>query len=363
MIAECLPNADYFARQQLEKVNRFSADRRVPLWGHIDITYRCNLRCIHCYAGSERVSTEITEESTAPVIREILQEAAAMGCLRLLISGGEPLLRPDFEEIYKTAKELGIIVTVFTNATLVTDRHVKLLQEFPPYLVEISIYGATAATYESVTGVPGSYAACITGIERLLAGKIRSALKTPMLQRNIHELGLIEGLAKKCGLSFRIDPIIIPQLNRDKTSLEQRIDPAIATAVEFTDGSRAQFYKEHYRTAQESQEQKTLYDCKAGVTKFHIDPAGIVRPCFMIRNIKHSTIEAGFKVAWHAVCADFLQLPAISSTRSCGTCNDRSLCGYCPGMFYLENGSYGSPPSDVCKIALHRKEKVLSISQ
>lgn len=362
MISECFPKADSFARQQLEKADRFAVDRRVPLYGHVDVTYRCNLRCIHCYAGCERQdAVEITEESTASSIMEILTEVADLGCLRLLISGGEPLCRPDFEEIYRGAKELGLLVTVFTNGTLVTDRLIKMFREWPPFFVEVSIYGATSATYEGVTGVPGSFEACMAGIERLHAGGVTMGLKTVMLRRNIHELAAIEGLTKRLDLSFRIDPVIGPGLNGDKDPLEQRIDPVTAIAVEFADDLRVEHMIRRYNT-RESIKKKTLYQCNAGVTRFHVDPKGIVRPCFMERKIAYSAVEMGFKEAWRSTCNDLAQLATVFSPASpCEGCGNKPLCSYCPGLFYLEKGSYGSPPSYVCRIAALRKEKVLSI--
>lgn len=363
MISECFPNADSFTRQQLEKANRFALDHRVPLYGHIDVTYRCNLRCIHCYAGCERQDVaEITEESTASTIVEILTEAADLGCLRLLISGGEPLCRPDFEEIYRSAKELGLLVTVFTNGTLVTDRLIKMFREFPPFFVEVSIYGATPETYEGVTGVPGSYEACMAGVERLRTGEVRMGLKTVMLQRNIHELAAIEGLAKRLDLFFRIDPVIRPKLNGDKDTIEQRIDPNAAVAVEFADDWRAEQMIRSYNTGRSSKRQ-TPYQCDVGVTKFHVDPEGMVRPCIMERKIAHSAVEMGFKEAWRSTCDDIAQLADVFSPDSpCEECSDKPLCVYCPGMFYLENGSYSRPPSYICEIAALRKEKILSIS-
>jgi radical SAM protein with 4Fe4S-binding SPASM domain len=365
VIADCFPGADLFARQCAEKVNRFSVDHKVPLQGHIDVTYRCNLRCIHCYVGDERqCAGHIAKELSTGEAREILNDAAHMGCLFLLISGGEPLCRPDFEEIYRSAKELGMVVTVYTNATLIEDRHVKLFRELPPRLVEISIYGATEETYEGVTGVPGSFDACMAGVERLHAGGVRVGLKTVMLQQNVGELTGIEGLAKRYDLPFRMDPIIVPELNGNKAPLLQRIEPETAAATEFSDERRAQLYLEHFRNSITVRGRKTLYQCNAGLVAFHVDPTGIVRPCFMERKIAYSAIEIGFKEAWRAVREVFSQMAVdFSSPGICEGCSERPLCGYCPGMFHLENGSYGRPPSYVCRIAALRKEKVLSLSQ
>ena len=130
---------------------------RIPFSGSIDLTHRCNLDCVHCYLGprAER-RTGAAEMSTGRIL-SLLDEITDAECLNLLITGGDPLIREDFPVIYSHAKKNGLLVTIFTNGTLLTDRVLDLFVDLPPLEVEISIYGATAPTYEKITRVPGSY--------------------------------------------------------------------------------------------------------------------------------------------------------------------------------------------------------------
>src|SRR5512143_2978103 len=143
--------------------------RRVPLEGTLETTYRCNLACVHCYvnlpAGSrEARQRELSLDRLFALVDEIVEE----GSLFVLFTGGEVLVRPDFPQLYLHARSKGLLVTIFTNGTLVTDAVADLLAEHPPEKVEISLYGMTKETYERVTRVPGSVEKCLAGMRRLV---------------------------------------------------------------------------------------------------------------------------------------------------------------------------------------------------
>ena len=236
-----------------EHLGRFFAKAgrdRVPISGAFDLTYRCNFRCLHCYAGhlATEARSRASELETGQVI-DLLSAAAEAGCLMMLLSGGEPLLRHDFLDIYTAAKRLGLIVTVFTNASLLTEDHLNVFAEYPPHLVEVSVYGAGEATYERITGVHGSFRRVRTGIERLLDGGARVGLKTMILRDNVDDIDGIEAMATSLGLRFRLDPMVTPRLNGDLTPLEQRVDPQQAVDLEMRTWERradmAAFFKRH----------------------------------------------------------------------------------------------------------------------
>jgi hypothetical protein len=131
--------------------------RRYPLGGSLEVTERCNLACLHCFINQPAGNRDAAAgELTLPQVRNVLDQMAGAGCLFLLITGGEALLRPDFREIWSYAKRKGMLVSLFTNGTLVTPRIADFLAEWRPGAVEISC-GATQDTYERVTQVPGSY--------------------------------------------------------------------------------------------------------------------------------------------------------------------------------------------------------------
>ena len=152
-------------REFSKKLHNNTQNKRIPLDGTFELTFRCNLKCKHCYCNQPVNDKKIKKQelSTEEIFR-VFDEISEAGCFWLLISGGEPLLREDFEDIYIYAKRKGMLITLFTNGTLVNTKIAEMLKDYPPFLVEITLYGATAKTYEKITGVQGSFTQCIKGI-------------------------------------------------------------------------------------------------------------------------------------------------------------------------------------------------------
>jgi len=136
--------------------NQKSAKLRIPLSGSLELTRHCNLSCIHCYAtdssGDILPGDSRQREMETTKILSVIDEICEAGCLYLLITGGEPLLRKDFPEIYRYAKRKGLVITVFSNGILIKEEIIELFKVLPPHVVEISLYGATAETYEKSPG-------------------------------------------------------------------------------------------------------------------------------------------------------------------------------------------------------------------
>lgn len=333
---------------------------RVPVSGAFDLTYRCNFRCVHCYAGhlvAQRVA-EADELRTDEVLH-LLSEAASAGLLNLLLSGGEPLLRPDFIDLYTAARRLGLLVTVFTNGSLLDRSHFDAFREYPPHMVEISIYGATARTYERITGIPGAFARTMRNVDLLVETGVRVGLKTMILRDNAQEVEAIEGLARGRGLRFRLDPLITPRLNRDPAPLAQRVEPGLAVSLELRDGQRratlaAFAQRQNAADAQRGWDPRSrVYRCGAGLSTFNLDPTGVLRPCFMMRGMSYNTQEIGFAAAWRQIVAAVDGL-AEATSEACVGCSEVYLCGYCPGLSELETGSMSEPPEYVCSLSAQR---------
>ncbi|MBW2031572.1 MAG: radical SAM protein [Deltaproteobacteria bacterium] len=144
---------------------------------------------------------------------DMLDQVAEEGCLWLLITGGEPLIRKDFTDILASAKKKGFLITLFTNGTLLTGERADYLAEWSPLSIEISLYGASSDTHDRITGVPGACRNTLKGIELILERKLPLELKTVVMTRNRHELFQMKELAEGLGLKFRLDPVINPRLD------------------------------------------------------------------------------------------------------------------------------------------------------
>jgi len=345
--------------EYVDEIARRAYRERVPVSGSFDLTYRCNLRCRHCYAAhlvSQR--REDAGELGTTDVKRILAAAADAGCLFLLLSGGEPLLREDFVDLYAAGAREGFVQTVFTNGTLIRSAHLDVFAEYPPHLVEVSLYGLSETTYERVTGVAGAYRRVRRGIERLLERGIRVGLKTMVLAENIDEIPAMEGFAEEYGLRFRMDPLITPRLDGDPAPLRQRVEPERAAEMELgTEERRAKTldYLEHrcLTGVPEGAGPDRSYRCGAGAVGFHIDPQGYMRPCLMSRDLGYNVTHSDFASAWRAVVR---ATDRVTSDRAaeCGGCPFVLVCGYCPALFKLEQGSHSEPSKFVCSLGESR---------
>ncbi|RJP84277.1 MAG: radical SAM protein [Desulfobacteraceae bacterium] len=333
---------------------------RIPVVGGIELTTRCNLNCSHCYVSdSERKGRPDQKELTTRQWMDLIDQVTGAGCLFLLFTGGEVLLRPDFCDIYRHACRNGLLVTVFTNGTLVTDRILEIFDAYPPYSIEISLYGATAATYEAVTGVAGSFEKCIQGIHRLKAHGFRLKLKTVVLTINFDELEHIESLAAEIGAPFRFDAMISARLDGDPAPLKYRVNPKDAVRKEFSSRDRAKALHDFFCRMNHQPVSTDLYQCGAGRNMFHISPSGWVRPCLMVSGTSRNLLTEGFSKIWGS--NDFKQFRDRGKAPvKCRECDKKAVCGYCPGFFQLESGQVEMSSEYLCDIGRERKQAILN---
>jgi len=355
---ECTEQKWLSTDEYLEQFITIARERRIPLVGSIELTYRCNLGCVHCYLGpqSERHKLGAVEMSTTRVF-DVIDEITDAGCLYLLLTGGEPLLRDDFPDIYRHAKERGLLVTVFSNGTLITDKVISLFRDFPPREVEISLYGSTAQTYERITGVPGSYEKCMRGIRLLADNNIKVNLKTILMTLNSHELFDMENMAKRFGARFRFDAAISPCMGGDKKILSLRVPPEDAIDKEFSDYKRLRQCEKLFEESRNRTLTDELYGCGAGVTGFHIGPFGNLQPCMMIPDIQYNLHETGFLIGWDDMISKIRDKKA-GPDFACRGCEKINLCGYCPAFFRLENGAEDMRSEYICRMGDLRYKRI-----
>lgn len=354
---ECRTQAEVGNVEYLHRFGERAEQLRIPLSGSLELTKACNLACIHCYIGSLKSGDE--ELSTGRVL-SLIDEVTEAGCLDLLVTGGEPLLRHDFSQVYRRCKEKGILVTVFTNGTLITEEIADLWAEYPPSAVEISLHGVTASTYEAVSGVKGSYGDCLKGIGRLVQRKISLRLKTVLMTVNLHELPDIRKMAKELGAGFRSDAALFPRFDGDRAPLDLRVTAGQAVEDEFSESERADRWRQLYDRYSGYRAVENLYACGAGVTAFHIDACGMLSPCLMTTNIMYNCSEVAFIEGWKDI-SERTSSKKIETGNRCFSCTHHVLCGYCPAFFGLENGDEQERSEYLCTLGRERLRKIASI--
>jgi radical SAM protein with 4Fe4S-binding SPASM domain len=333
-----------------------AARNRTPLVGSLDLTFRCNNNCIHCYCNkSPHDAGERAREMDTALISRIIGEIVDAGCLWLLLTGGEPLIRSDFREIYLQAKKRGMLVTIFTNGTLIDEEDADFLAEWRPSSVEVTLYGATQKTYEDITQVHGSYKRCMRGIELLLQRKVALKLKTMAMRQNVREIPMMKEYAESMGLEFRFDPLVNARLDSGRGPLSSRLGVEDVLRLDREDGMR---WRELGRLCRENAGDPgsaMLYSCGAGGTSFHVDPYGKLCMCVMARNQSYDLRDGRFGEGWSVFLKD-LKAKKTSAGNRCRTCGLRSLCGQCPGWSQVEHGDDETPVAFLCEIAYNRAE-------
>jgi len=341
------------------------ATRRVPLSGSIELTHRCNLTCAHCYnnlCGDHRQArrNELSYEEHC----RILDEITAAGCLWLLFTGGEIFIRPDFLDIYAYAKHKGLLITLFTNATLITPAIADFLTERRPFSIEISLYGRTRETHERITGAPGSYQRALRGIRLLSERGLPLTIKTMAITPNKHEIReMKQFVATELGQEFKFDAMINPRIDCSQGPLAVRLRPEEVVALDLQDPGRitewTRFCEHFHGPPQDRGSRDALFDCGAGVQSFAINPAGRLSNCLMWTRTTYNLREGSFQEGWETFLTTVLEQKSRRRTK-CSACQIKAMCGMCPANGVLECLDPETPVDFLCRVA-HLRAYALNI--
>lgn len=331
-------------------------DKRVPLSGSVELTFRCNLRCKHCYLDSVHDGMPGQKELSAAEFDNIFAQIADEGTLWLLLTGGEPLVRSDFREIYASAKRRGFILTLFTNGTLLTPEMADFLTDWRPAKIEITLYGYTQGTYERVTGIPGSHARCMRGIELLMERGLPLRLKSVLMTLNEHELEEMRAFAERLGVDYRFDTMLNGGVGGDLAPTYVRLSPEEIVRLDREDPKRLAAWQEFVETQlRKPPDPSMVFFCGAGMRTFHIDPYGKLSVCMIARAEEYDLRMGTFAEGWRGFLRD-VRFQAEREQSPCNRCDLLALCGICPGWSYLEHGRYGEPIAFLGRVAALRAE-------
>lgn len=340
--------------------------KRVPLSFDLELTPRCNFNCRHCYINLPANHPEAPRRELTPAeIQGLGQEAVQLGVMWCLITGGEPLLRQDFPEIYLLLKRLGLLVSVFTNAALVTAEHAALFKKYPPRDIEVTVYGASKETYARVTRRPNSFVDFQRGLNLLLESGVKVRLKAMALRSNFHEFNQISLLCLKHTKDFyRSDAFLCLRYDRDPRRnaeiLAERLSPEEMAAVD-RDLKRLTpqappddplLLKE-----QRDPENPHLISCGAGEDSFSVSFDGQLRLCSTLCHpaCVYDLRQGSLADAWQNFIPQVRRMRSASPEYldNCANCELAriNLCRWCPAKAYLETGELDKPVDYFCRIA------------
>ncbi len=324
----------------------------------LELTSRCNLRCRHCYLGDSHTASQ---ELGFLQWKEILAQVIEAGCLWMSVTGGDPLLSPDFDRVYRYLVEQGVAVTVLTNGTNISEAVIDLFRELPPEKVEVSIYGATARTYEDVTRSPGSYRRFRQGVELLAEAGVNTELKAILLSLNAHQLKKMGAYAASVGSFFRFTGEIHSCLNGNPEPNRWRLKPKAVAECDFSDEERAQGIVSAFRNRTQPSSRE-LYRCGAGKSGFHLTSRGELQPCIMETAISFDLRHNLLADVWAnqvptAVAGDY------SKEAHCPRCEYFSTCKICPPRARIATGREQEADLYLCALAEARDRLVVAYSE
>jgi radical SAM protein with 4Fe4S-binding SPASM domain len=337
-----------------------------PLLGHLDmeLTERCNNNCVHCCINlpADDLVAKKTEISTEG-IKHILKEAASLGCLSVRFTGGEPLLRDDFEELYLYARKTGLEVLLFTNATLITPSVAELLSRIPPLeKIEITVYGMKKLSYEAITRTPGSFEAAWRGINRILEKKVPFVVKSALLRPNKEEVEEFETWASTVpwmedppSYSMFFDLHCRRDENKNKAIRNLRLAPQ--EGLNFLARRKKQYLKEMKKFCSRfmGPPGDKLFSCGAGIGGASVDSYGQLQLCMDLRHpdTLYDLEKGSLKEAMSRFFPEVREMKATHPdylTR-CARCFLKGLCEQCPGKSWTEHGTLDTPVEYLCEIA------------
>jgi len=347
-------------------------EERFPLSFELELTARCNNNCRHCYinlsAGDRRA---MEKELPFDEIKRIADESVSLGSLWCLVTGGEPLLRKDFSDIYLYLKKNGLLISVFTNATLITKEHIELFKKYPPRDIEVTVYGVTRKTYERVTRRRNSFAAFMQGLNLLIENGINVRLKAMALRSNVHEMPEIAKFCRERTKDyFRFDPLLHKRYDgnplRNKEIESERLSVDEIVALERSDPERFNAMKEGSHevifTESDHTDCNHLFHGGAGNSSFNVSYDGFFRLCSSLwhPDCIYDLKKGNLADAWHN------HVTLIRDMRSnkkefldkCSVCPIINFCLWCPAHAHLETGEMDNPVSYFCEIA-HARAKAL----
>ncbi len=341
-----------------------AAHLRVPISGTFELTPRCNMNCRMCYIRmSEQEMRARGREYTAEDWIAMGRTCTEAGMLFLLLTGGEPFLRPDFRQIFTALSQMGLVLSINSNGTLITRETVDWLKTCPPSKINITLYGGSNAAYERLCGHPRGFDAMTEAVDRLLDAGIFVNINASFTKYNIDEMDAMYACMDKRGLPINAATYMFPPVRSARegvTDDEVRFTPEEAgmarlmadahryDAEEFQ--RRLNMFCAGVRPERESEECEALEDehmgCAAGKSAFWITWDGRMTPCGMMNDPVVRPFETGFADAWKSLCA---QTDAIMLPPACANCSKRRACMVCGALTKAEgNGDSRRTPTYLC---------------
>jgi len=321
----------------------------VPLAVHMDVTYRCNERCVHCYLDHDDHGEMTTSE-----IKGVLDQLAEAGVFFLTFSGGEVFMRRDFFELVEHARRLMFNVKIKTNAVIIHEKEAQRIGQLGIDTIQISVYSHRAEVHDAITKLPHSFERTIQAIRFLHDQGLRVTIANVLMTANSADHAGVQQLAADLGVQYTLDPTITPMMDGNTSVLALRI-PGEALPEIFHNPALVTNQEEFCAPPKPpSDEDLEGYSCSAGHSFCYISPYGDVFPCVQFPLPTGNVRQQKFLDIWNFSP----QLKEVRSIRAkdlsvCSSCSHVGSCSRCPGLAYME-GSMRGPSTADCEKSFYR---------
>lgn len=337
---------------------RASAAQR-PITGTLELLPICNMNCDMCYIRLSR--TEMEKKGRMRTADEWIsmgEEMERAGVLFLLLTGGEPLLFPDFRRLYLSLRERGIILTVNTNGTLIDADWAAFFGENKPRRINITLYGADDRAYETLCHYPGGFEKTVQGIRLLKERGVDVKINGSVTKSNRNDMEKIYAIGRELGAPVHMDTYMLPGIHERKLPFEaqSRLEPEEAAAAEM-EMLRNEMNPEAFRMYVQQmllqiKKEGNVYSegitCMAGNCSFAVNWQGEMRPCVTLEEPSVPVFETGFESAWQQISE---KVKAYRVNEKCRQCRLRPVCKTCVASARLETGEYDGLPEYLCRYA------------
>jgi AdoMet-dependent heme synthase len=314
----------------------------IPLSAQLDLTYRCNERCVHCYLDHDDHGEMTTSE-----IKDLLDQMAEAGVFYLTISGGEIFMRKDFFEILEHARARTFCIKLKTNGILIRKKEAERIRSLGVESVQVSIYSHRPEVHDAITKAPGSLKKSIEAIRLLREHGIHVDMANVLMKHNARDYAGVKALAAELGAQFLIDPTVTPMMDGDRSILKLNIDEAALRDVlhdEALAGNVAEFCAPPKGPDEEA---LNSIPCSAGHTACYVSPYGDVYPCVQFPLPCGNVRQTKFVDIWrHSPQLNEVRTITLRDMPSCSQCVHGATCTRCPGLAFLEGNMRGPSTQD-----------------
>lgn len=352
--------------KEFVKEKRVDLNPRLPLEGFIDLTYRCNNNCRHCWVRIPQNSLKLRDELSLEAIKDIIDQAKSMGCRTWTISGGEPMLRDDFEDIFRYITENSIYYSINTNGTRITPSIARAMRKKGNKWV--AIYGADSKIHDHITRSPGSFSEAMQGMAYLKEAGANFTVQIVPMRDNFVQLQEMIKLAESLGYQWRVNKAWFcysasGDPKKNKEIREQRLPASELYTIDDVDFPEGKTENRGYSDSDDQNEDGLLSCCIRSRRDFHIDAYGWMSFCNFIKDpaLRYDLKRGTFYEAWEHF------IPSLSDKvrnspeykKNCGSCDLKAYCEWCPVYSYLETGRYDTKIDSLCNGAAEKKRLML----